>query len=274
MLALSDFGTGAHGRVLAGIEGELAAGLTVLVDGSTVAWNCDNLKLPMAKLTSSQSFTIDMNNVMSGSQGVLKLVTDTASPITLTFDASFTNKTLNTTITTYTFPALTAQEYFLSFVVDGTTIEWVIGDIQLTKVSARLQRSATQSISTGATGAAIIFDVENYDDGGIWAVGSPTHITIPGSGDKRALITGYVQYAGIASAAGTRRVFGYVNGSSVSLTMGAFMGGSPLSNLSTEVPINFQIDVSGGDYIEIFAIHSQGSSLNVTCAVHVTIENR
>ena len=183
-------------------------------------------------------------------------------------------KTLNTTITTYTFPALTAQEYFLTFVVDGTTIEWVIGDIQLTKVSARLQRAATQSIATGATGSPISFDVENLDTGGIWDAGAPTRITIPGTGSKRALITGYAIYAGIASAVGSRRIIGYLNGSTTSATMGAFIEILPASSVQTFIPISFQIDVSGGDYIELQATQTQLASLNVTCVAHITIENR
>jgi len=107
---------------------ELADGFTTLSDGSTVAWDCDNKKNPLAKLTSTQSFTINMTNVQSGASGVLKLTTNTASAITITLDTDFTNKSQNATVTTHTFPALTAQEYFLYFVVDGTTIEWAFGD--------------------------------------------------------------------------------------------------------------------------------------------------
>lgn len=101
----------------------------VLTDGSNVAWDQNNRQNPLAKITSTQSFTINMTNVKSGASGVLKLITNTASAITLSFDTDFTNKTLNTALTTYTFPAVTGKEYFLSFVVDGTTIEWVIGDV-------------------------------------------------------------------------------------------------------------------------------------------------
>lgn len=273
MQTLTDFGSGAHGRVLSGLEKELASALTVLTDGSTVDWNCDNKKFPAAKLTSTQSFTINMTNVMSGAWGVLKIITNTASAITITLDSDFTNKNLNSTITAIPLPALTGQDYFLFFVADGTTIEW-FGDISNTKVSARLQRAAVQSITSGGTGAAIIFDTENADTAAIWDVANPTRITIPGSGNKRAFITGYAQYAGVASAVNARRIVGYVNGVSVSLTMAAFMDVGPISNRTTEVPISFQIDCVAGDYIELFAIQSQGSALNVTCAVHITIENR
>jgi hypothetical protein len=33
MLALSDFGTGAHGRFLTGVESDLASAMTTLTDG-------------------------------------------------------------------------------------------------------------------------------------------------------------------------------------------------------------------------------------------------
>lgn len=99
-----------------------------LSDGATVAWDCDNKKLPQAKLTSTQSFTLNMTSVLDGSQGILKIVTDTASAITITFDTDFTNKSAGTigqtAITTFTLRASTAKEYILSFVCDGTTLYW------------------------------------------------------------------------------------------------------------------------------------------------------
>jgi hypothetical protein len=103
-----------------------------LTDGAAVTWNCANDRFPSAKLTSTQSFTLNMTNVLSGSSGVLKLIANTASAITITFDSDFTNKRLGTTgdetFTTYTFPASTAKEYLLSYVVEGTVIHWSIGD--------------------------------------------------------------------------------------------------------------------------------------------------
>lgn len=99
-----------------------------LSDGATVAWNCDDKKLPQAKLTSTQSFTLNMTSVLNGSVGVLKITTSTASAITITFDTDFTNKSIGNTgaanLTTYVLPAGTGREYTISFVVEGTTIYW------------------------------------------------------------------------------------------------------------------------------------------------------
>lgn len=272
MQSLSDLGTGAHGRFRASVEGELANAFTTLTDGSTVVWNCDNKKLPMAKLTSSQSFTIDMTNVMDGAQGVLKITTDTASAITLTFDTSFTNKTLNSTITTYTFPALTAQEYFLSFVVDGTTIEWVIGDIAtITNVRpyAYVQRSANQSVGD-STFVAVSFDTEITDNASIYSAGAPTRFTIPGAGNKLATVAGYVSFA--ANATGIRRVFIYKGGSTtnVGFAQNLNAGASPASVVS----FCFQIQCAAGDYLEVMAWQNSTGSLNVTSYCTIKIEDR
>jgi hypothetical protein len=271
MLALSDFGTGAHGRFLTGVESDLASAMTTLTDGSTVVWNCDNRKLPMAKLTSSQSFTIDMTNVISGAQGVLKLITNTASAITLTFDVSFTNETLNTTITTYTFPALTAQEYFLSFVVDGTTIEWVIGDlVTITNVRpyAYVQRSANQAVAD-STFVAVSFDTEITDNASIYSAGAPTRFTIPGAGNKLATVAGYISFA--VSTTGVRRVFVYKGGVTTNVAFAQLAG---VATVGTIVSFSFQVQCAAGDYLELMAWQNSTGSLNVTSYCTIKIEDR
>jgi hypothetical protein len=104
----------------------------VLTDGASVTWDTATDRFPSAKLTSTQSFTLNQTNVVSGSTGTLKIITNTASAITITFDSDFTNKRLGTTgdevFTTYTLPASTAKEYILQYVTDGTTLHWTIGD--------------------------------------------------------------------------------------------------------------------------------------------------
>lgn len=100
---------------------------TVLTPGASPAWDMGNIQTPLAKLTSSlTSFTLVPTNVKSGANGIFKLITNNAAAITMTFPTLFTNKSQNSTFTTYTFPAGTGKEYYLSFIVDGTTIEWVI----------------------------------------------------------------------------------------------------------------------------------------------------
>lgn len=119
---------GSHGQIRQGVLRDLFDGLDVLIDGAVVDWNCDNRKLPQAKLTSTQSFALNMTNVLDGSQGILKIVTDTASAITITFDTDFTNKSAGaigqSAITNFTLRASADKEYIISFVCDGSTIYW------------------------------------------------------------------------------------------------------------------------------------------------------
>ena len=271
MQALSDFGTGAHGRFRSGVEKELAESFTTLVDGSTVTWDCDNKKLPMAKLTSTQSFTIDMVNVMNGAQGVFKLITNTASAITITFDTSFTNKTLNSTILTYTFPAITAKEYFLSFVVDGTTIEWVIGDVvTITNVQpfAYVQRAATQSVAD-STLVAVSFDTEISDNASIYSSGAPTRFTIPGSGNKLATVAGYISYS--ANATSIRRL--YIHKGGVLVPVGFAQQLSNGASPATTITICSQIPCAGGDYLEVYAYQTSTATLTITSYFTIKIED-
>lgn len=243
-----------------------------LVDGSTVAWDCGNDKFPQAKLTSTQSFTINMTNVLDGAQGVLKLITNTASAITLTFDTDFTNKTLNTTLTTYTFPALTGQEYFLSFVVVGTAIEWVIGDVtQYSNVRqwARVSRAAVQSLGNNSI-VAISFDTESTDNANIFSSGNPTRLTIPGSGNKIATVSALISYP--TSATGIRRIIIYKNGSNAGQGDGVTV--TPNSGTTTDVQATFQVECSGGDYLEVMGQQNSGGSQNVTAHAHIKIEDR
>ncbi len=135
-----------------GIKGDLVDGPVTLSDGSTVAWDCGNKKLPEAELTSTQSFTINMTNVISGSQGVLKIITSTASAITLTFDTDFTNKMEGSlgqeTITTFIFPAATAKQYILNYFCLGTTIHWFISSNRVIDWSTGINPSGWSSFTT------------------------------------------------------------------------------------------------------------------------------
>lgn len=243
-----------------------------LIDGSTVAWNCGNDKFPQAKLTSTQSFTINMTNVLDGAQGVLKLITNTASAITIEFDGNFTNKTLNETLTTYTFPAITAKEYFLSFVVDGTSIEWVIGDVaQYSNVKqwARVSRAAVQSLANAAI-VAISFDTESTDNANIFSSGNPTRLTIPGSGSKIATVSALISFP--TSGTGIRRIFIYKNGAFQ--TQGDVVTVTPNSSTSTDVQATFQVECAGGDYLEVMGQQNSTASQNVTAYAHIKIEDR
>jgi hypothetical protein len=237
-----------------------------LTDGTSVTWDCNNRQLPLGKLTSTQSFTIDMTNVKSGSQGTLKLIKNTASDVTLTFDTSFTNKQLNSTLLTYTFSAASGTEYFLTWIAEGTNIEWIIGDIAAANTTiqvAKVNRTTTQSISDN-TYTAVTWTAESYDNASIVDLGTDaTKFTIPGSGDKYVTITAQITYA--ANATGVRRIRIYVNGAD---TNSEFFVSFPSAGAaaSTITRSTFKVIAQGGDYIQVMAYQNSSGSLNLSNA--------
>jgi hypothetical protein len=104
---------------------------TSLTPGGTVTWACASRQLPLAKLTTTGSFTLDMTSVKSGSEGVLKVTANLAGSFIVTFDADFTNKDLyGTALPAYSFASgISGREYFLSYICDGTTLYWNIVDV-------------------------------------------------------------------------------------------------------------------------------------------------
>jgi hypothetical protein len=238
-----------------------------LTDGASVTWACDNRQNPLAKLTSTQSFTIDMTNVKSGASGVLKLIKNTASDVILTFDTSFTNKQTNTTLVNYTFSGASGLEYFLSFVAEGTNIEWVIADPVTTTLSvpswARVRRTTTQSFSNG-TLAAISWDTEDADNNTIWTLSpNPTRFVIPGAGSKIVTISAFAAWAG--NITGLRRLWIYKNGSSVTGALADQMFTSPVGT-ETYMQRTFQVEATGGDYLEVMALQVSTTTLNLNSA--------
>lgn len=234
--------------------------------GATVTWDTNNRQAPLAKLTATGSFTIDMTNVKSGAQGILKLIKNTASDLVLTFDTSFTNKQLNETLLTYTFIGASGNEYFLSFVVEGTNIEWVIGDvvsnapvIQVAKAS----RSTNQAIADN-TYTAVSFVTESYDNASIIDIATDaTKFNVPGSGDKLVTVTAQIVYA--ANSTGVRRIRVYVNGADANAEYFVQFPAAT-SPATTIVRGSFKIIAQGGDYIQVIAYQNSGSSVNLTSA--------
>ena len=96
---------------------------------STITWDNQNAQLPLAKTTATGSFTLLMTNVKPGATGLFKIVTNTASAITVAFDTThFTNKIFNTPLSTYTFAAGTGKDYFLQYIADSTKLQWSVID--------------------------------------------------------------------------------------------------------------------------------------------------
>lgn len=102
---------------------------TVTFDNPLVL-DCGNKQNPLLQTTATGDTTLGMSNVKSGGSGILKILTATASAVTITFDASFTNESIgaNTALTTYPLPAGTGKTYFLQWLAVGTTLYWAVLD--------------------------------------------------------------------------------------------------------------------------------------------------
>jgi hypothetical protein len=234
---------------------------TSLVDGATVAWDQSNKQSPLAKLTSTQSFTINITNVKDGASGILKLTKNTASDIVMTFDTDFTNKSLNSTLTTYTFSGSSGNQYFLSFVVDGTAIEWVIGDVVSSTAppAARVTKTTAQSIANN-TYTALTWGTQVFDNGALWDSGNASRFTIPGSGDKMVTVSFNIWFA--SNSTGLRRCGVIINGGA-GASSEYIDARPPTSGAITYIHDSFTVYCQGGDYLEVFVFQSSGGALDV-----------
>lgn len=245
---------------------------TTLTFASPTVWACNSRQMPLAKVTATGDFTIDMTNVKSGSQGILKVTASTASAFTITFDTDFTNveATTNASLLTYTFPADNGQFYLLNFVCDGTILHWTILDVQTENPIpfAQIGRATSQSINNNDSTVFVSFDTETHDNSSIWAVSpNPTRFTIPGSGSKVATVSIRSQWA--SNSTGVRRNVPYLNGSTTGDIHERTSSGTSITQ-STH-----QIACSGGDYIEILAYQNSGGALNLdVCSVRIQIHDR
>lgn len=236
---------------------------TTLTFASPTNWDCLSKQYPMGKVTATGDFTINMTNVKNGAQGVLKLIKNTASDLTLTFDTDFTNKQLNATLLTYTFSGSSGNEYFLSFVADGTSIEWIIGDVAeyTSPITIGAVRITSNQAVSDNTYQVISWSTEDYDDGAIFDLATDaSKIYIPGSGGKLATVTVQLRYA--ANATGNRRIRIYKNGADANFenlaNITAATGGA-----ETFIRSTFQIVCTGGDYLQVVAYQNSGGSINL-----------
>lgn len=244
-----------------------------LTFASPVAWDLNNRQSPLAVVTATGNFTLNMTNLKDGAHGCLLVITNTASAVQMTFDSDFTNKMLNVTMAAYEFRALTGQEYYCDFRVRGTTIEWVIGDIAVVALGARVQRAASQTIASHGTNlTAIEYDTENNDDSTIFSIGLPSRLTVPGTGNKRAIISGWIQWD--SSATGERRWQINKNGSAASFSDGGFGRKSADPSTVTLMNVYCMADCVGGDYFELMQFQNSTANRALTASIQIKIENR
>lgn len=111
--------------------------------------------------------------------------------------------------------------------------------------------SAT-SVPSGA-GEFISFDASTKNDFSMWSAGSPTRLTVPAGVSKIRLSTNIVW----AAAPGANAVIQIQKARSL-IVAAASAGGGPYQSIMTQV-----LDVSPGDWFEVYAQYFLGGTLNV-----------
>lgn len=124
---------------------------------------------------------------------------------------------------------------------------------------ARVRRTSTQSIATGASFTAISFDTEVFDQGNFWVVGSPTLFTIPETG--MYIFGGNAIWA--ANATGTRELGFRLNGSTILLAVD--QPPDPTNGGTTTIYAHaaYQSKLTAGDTLELVARQESAGALLV-----------
>lgn len=125
-------------------------------------------------------------------------------------------------------------------------------------VAARVYRSTDQSIPNN-TATAVSFDRTRFDGEGMWAAAQPARLTCPASG--LYLICGHIAFA--QNSTGRRMLTLQVNGSL--LIAGQSAPGFGTSGHNTLLSAAALWQLEEGDFIEMLAYQSSGSSLAVKC---------
>lgn len=123
----------------------------------------------------------------------------------------------------------------------------------------RVYNAADQNITSGAAAAALNFDSETFDVGGLHSTSSSTsRVTIPSGGDTRAwIITASVLWA--ANGLGTRHIYVYKNGSPT--TAASIIAPSGGAHATRDTVVFVDSDPTAGDYYEVFVFQDSGSTI-------------
>ena len=116
---------------------------------------------------------------------------------------------------------------------------------------------ASEAVPT-ATDKAIAWDTEEWDDDGFWAVSpNPARVTVPVDGTYH--FQGYCAFG--INATGTRQLWLEVNSTT---TYNKVVVQAVPSSAVTAIFTGCDLALSAGDYVNLRARHSAGSSLDVS----------
>lgn len=136
----------------------------------------------------------------------------------------------------------------------ATGLKWASASSAPTFVGCQLTKSTAQSISSG-TETIITFDTETFDSDGFHStVTNTSRITIPTGKAGKYLATAQIMSnsKGFQTQGGMR-----VNGSNVSVYY------SPTDPTAPCILLNLMLNLSVGDYVEIFSYQGSGSAKDV-----------
>lgn len=148
--------------------------------------------------------------------------------------------------------------------LDGSMIERVKSG-QRARQSTVVKLTANEAIENN-TETAIPWDAADHDDGAMWSAGSPTRLTVP-TNFSRVRITGGITWA--SNATGTRAIVAKKNGSYVA-GLPNVIAASPGAVAFGQSAPGAIVQVTAGDYLELFVTQTSGGSLNLTSAGDVT----
>lgn len=148
--------------------------------------------------------------------------------------------------------------------LDGSMVERVKSG-QRARQSTVVKLTANESIANN-TETAIPWDAADHDDGTMWSAGFPTRLTVP-TNFSRVRITGGITWA--SNATGTRAIVAKKNGSYVA-GLPNVIAASPGAVAFGQSAPGAVVQVTAGDYLELFVTQTSGGSLNLTSAGDVT----
>jgi len=124
-------------------------------------------------------------------------------------------------------------------------------------IGAKVYRSTNQTITT-STYTNMDFDVQEFDQGGLWKAGAPSRLTVPYAGIW--FVSAHISFNNATGS--TRR-----GNLKVSGTDAFDVGIGTADNGSTDVMVATPLRLVAGDYVTFQAWHNKGSDLDVAGGV-------
>jgi|LakMenEpi03Aug12_release.lakeMendotaPanAssembly.Ray.scaffolds.fasta_scaffold437515_1 hypothetical protein len=157
----------------------------------------------------------------------------------------------------------TGQVLTADTTVSPYKVKWATAASGSTFVGCSLYKNANQTVNN-ATNTAITFQSESYDTDGFHDTSTNTsRITIPAGKAGKYLVTGSIAWS---TGANERVAMIYKNGSLVNYMHQMY----PDNAGGYYAPFNYVINLTVGDYIELFCYQGSGGSLTVYNGLDLT----